>query len=149
MPTGAKRSVGTCCSSSAASNLDGSAPVPFVIPTRISCHALLDKAACAPFCQGKAHEVRQRHQLPQEIRGSVAEGSAAQRTSPGYVLNPRINHYSLAGSTFLRLNDSRTVFKITYNTGMKIKFSTVETNIPPTTVVPTERRPIAPAPVAK
>src|ERR1700721_2339294 len=145
MPTGGKGGVGTCCSSSPASNLDGSAPVPFVIPTRISCHALLDKAACAPFCQGKAHEVRQRHQLPQEIRGSKAEGFAAQRTSPGYVLNPRLNNYSLAGCTFLRLNDSRTVFKITYNPGMKIKFSTVETNIPPPTVVPTARRPSPPA----
>jgi hypothetical protein len=27
----------------------GNAAVPFVIPTRISCHAALDKAACAPF----------------------------------------------------------------------------------------------------
>ena len=44
--------------------------------TRISCHAALDKAACAPFCKGKAHEVHQRHQVPQEIRGSVVEGPA-------------------------------------------------------------------------
>ena len=44
--------------------------------TRISCHAAPDMAACAPFCKGKAHEVYQRHQGPQEIRGSVAEGSA-------------------------------------------------------------------------
>jgi hypothetical protein len=44
--------------------------------TRISCHAALDKAACAPFCKGKAHEVRQRHQVPQEIRGSEVEGPA-------------------------------------------------------------------------
>src|ERR1700684_2233841 len=49
--------------------------------TRISCHAALDKAACAPFCKGKAHEVHQRHQVPQEIRGSGVEGSAVQRTS--------------------------------------------------------------------
>jgi hypothetical protein len=27
----------------------GSIALPFVIPTRISCHAALDKAACAPF----------------------------------------------------------------------------------------------------
>jgi hypothetical protein len=40
---------------------------PLVIPTRISCHAALDEAA---------HEVRHRHQPPQEIRGSGAEGSA-------------------------------------------------------------------------
>jgi hypothetical protein len=46
--------------------------------TRISCHAALDKAACAPFCKGKAHEVHQRHQVPQEIRGSVVEGSAVR-----------------------------------------------------------------------
>jgi hypothetical protein len=38
--------------------------------TRISCHAAADEAACAPFFQGKAHDVCQRHQLPQEIRGS-------------------------------------------------------------------------------
>ena len=44
--------------------------------TRISCHAALDKAAYAPFCKGKAHEVHQRHQVPQEIRGSVVEGPA-------------------------------------------------------------------------
>jgi hypothetical protein len=35
--------------------------------TRISCHAALDKAAYAPFRKGKAHEVHQRHEVPQEI----------------------------------------------------------------------------------
>jgi hypothetical protein len=74
-------------SSSASSNLNGGATLPFVIPTRISCHASLDKAVCAPFCKGKAHEMRQGHQLPQEIRGSEAEGSAVPRTSPGNVFN--------------------------------------------------------------
>jgi hypothetical protein len=49
---------------------------PFVIPTRISCHAALDEAAYAPFRKRKAHEVRQRHQPPEEIRGSGAEGPA-------------------------------------------------------------------------
>ena len=44
--------------------------------TRISCHAALDKAACAPFRKGKVHEVHQRHEVTQEIRGSVAEGPA-------------------------------------------------------------------------
>jgi hypothetical protein len=53
--------------------------------TRISCHAALDKRARAPFCKGKAHEVHQRHQVPQEIRGSVVEGSAVQRTRHGNV----------------------------------------------------------------
>ncbi len=66
--------------------LTGSATLPFVIPTRISCHPALDKAACAPFCKGKAHEVYQRHQLLQEIRGSEAEGSAVPRTCLGNVL---------------------------------------------------------------
>src|SRR6267154_5350214 len=42
-------------------------------PTRIPCHAALDAVACAPFSQGKAHEVRQRHQSQQEIRGSEAD----------------------------------------------------------------------------
>src|SRR6202453_4741838 len=36
IPTGAKRSGGTCCSSSAVSNLNGSATLPFVIPTEAS-----------------------------------------------------------------------------------------------------------------
>jgi hypothetical protein len=40
--------------------------------TRISCHAALDMAACC-FRKGKQHGVRQRHQLPQEIRGSAAQ----------------------------------------------------------------------------
>src|SRR5580658_9178776 len=51
--------------------------------TQISCHAALDRAACAPFCKGKAHEVHQRHQVPQEVRGSEVEGSAVQRTRLG------------------------------------------------------------------
>jgi hypothetical protein len=46
--------------------------------TRISCHAALDETACAPFCKGKAHEVHQRHKVPQAIRGSVVEGSAVR-----------------------------------------------------------------------
>src|ERR1700733_8307549 len=33
IPTGAKRSGGTCCSSSAISNLNGSVTLPFVIPS--------------------------------------------------------------------------------------------------------------------
>jgi hypothetical protein len=49
--------------------------------TRISCHAALDKAACAPFCKGKAHEAHQRHQVLQEIRGSAVEGSAVHSLS--------------------------------------------------------------------
>jgi hypothetical protein len=44
--------------------------------TRISCHAALDKTACAPFLKRKAHDVCQRNQHPQEIRGSAVERSA-------------------------------------------------------------------------
>jgi hypothetical protein len=54
-------------------------------------------------------------------------GICSSTDPPWKCFRPRINHYSLAGSTFLRLNDCRTVFKITYDTGIKIKFSTVET----------------------
>ncbi len=61
--------------------------------TRISCHAALDKTSCAPFCKGKAHEVRQRHQAPQEMRGSGVEGSAVQRTIPGNVFFDIIDIY--------------------------------------------------------
>jgi hypothetical protein len=32
--------------------------VPFVIPTRISCHAALDVFACAPFCICKGRRMR-------------------------------------------------------------------------------------------
>jgi hypothetical protein len=35
IPTGAQRSGGTCCSSSAVSNPNGSATFPFVIPTAV------------------------------------------------------------------------------------------------------------------
>jgi hypothetical protein len=44
--------------------------------TRISCHAARDKATYAPFSQGKAQEIRQRHQDPPEIREGAAEGPA-------------------------------------------------------------------------
>jgi hypothetical protein len=44
--------------------------------TRISCHAALDTAACAVFRRRKPHEVRQRQQDQQEIRGSRGTCSA-------------------------------------------------------------------------
>jgi hypothetical protein len=60
--------------------------------TRISCHATLDEAACAPFFQGKAHDVRQRHQLLQETRGSAAEGPAVlSNIFPGPTPNPTVD----------------------------------------------------------
>ena len=52
--------------------------------TRISCHAAPDRAARAPFSKGKAHEVHQRHQVRQEIRGSAVERSAVFR-NPSWV----------------------------------------------------------------
>ena len=60
-------------------------PLPLVIPTWTFCHAALDKAACAPFSQEKADAACQRHQAPQEIRGSEAEGPAVPRTLLGNV----------------------------------------------------------------
>jgi hypothetical protein len=61
-------------------NLGSRRGAPQIPPerTRIYCHAALDRSACAPFCKGKAHEVHQRHQGQQEIRGSGAEGSAVR-----------------------------------------------------------------------
>ena len=60
--------------------------------TRISCHAALDEAACAPFFQGKAHDVCQRHQQLQETRGSAAEGPAVlSNTVPGPTPNPTVD----------------------------------------------------------
>src|SRR5450631_1351822 len=55
-------------------------PYPFCHPDPDFLHAALDTVACAPFSEGKAHEVRQRHPSQQEIRGSEAEGSAVPRT---------------------------------------------------------------------
>jgi hypothetical protein len=52
--------------------------------TRISCHAALETTACAAFSKEKPHEVRQRHQYQQEIRGSGAEGPAVPRTLRGH-----------------------------------------------------------------
>ena len=45
--------------------------------TRISCHAAPDTVACAPFSKEEAHEVRQRHEVLQEIRGSRGICSSA------------------------------------------------------------------------
>ena len=44
--------------------------------SRISCHAALTNARVCGFQYGKPHEVRQRHQARQEIRGSVVERPA-------------------------------------------------------------------------
>jgi hypothetical protein len=49
--------------------------------TRISCHAALDETTSAPFRKEGAHGVRQRHRVPQEIRGSVVEGPAVRSSS--------------------------------------------------------------------
>jgi hypothetical protein len=73
--------------------------------TRISCNAALDATACAPFCKGKAHELHQRHQAPQEIRGSGAEGSAVRPSAfpnfpyPIQALYPRLASVSACSVT--------------------------------------------------
>src|ERR1700730_3886772 len=55
-----------------------------------------------------------------------------------------------AGSpTLFRENEVSSVLRITYSTGIKNRFSTVENSMPPTIAVPTECRPSLPAPVAK
>jgi hypothetical protein len=58
--------------------------------TQIPCHAALDKAAYAPSGKKGAHEVRQHHQIPQEIRGERMEGPAvlptlSHRPKSGYL----------------------------------------------------------------
>jgi hypothetical protein len=65
----------------------GSVALPFVIPerTRISCHAVLDKAACAPFRREGRMKCTNATKFQQEIRGSVVEGSAVQQAFPGNV----------------------------------------------------------------
>jgi hypothetical protein len=67
-----ERSGGTCCSPSHIAKLNESAALPSVIPSEpgFSCHAALDTAAYAAFVKGKQHEMHQRHQVLQEIRGS-------------------------------------------------------------------------------
>src|SRR6202522_2053614 len=44
--------------------------------TRISCHAALDRSACAPFCKGKAHEVR-----PSDFTNSGAKAHSSHADS--------------------------------------------------------------------
>jgi hypothetical protein len=63
-------------------------PSPFVIPTGAYPDFLprcAGRGRVCAFCKGKAHEVYQPQQVPQEIRGSVVEGSAVQRTTRGNV----------------------------------------------------------------
>ena len=56
--------------------------------TQISYLAALTTATHAAFRKRKAHRTYQRHQVPQEIWGSVAEGSAVPRSLPGNVFRP-------------------------------------------------------------
>ena len=56
--------------------------------TRISCHASLTSGTVCGFHQGKPHEVRRRHQLPQEIRGSEVEGPAVRPGPTQLFANP-------------------------------------------------------------
>jgi hypothetical protein len=66
--------------------------------TRISCHAAPDKTAYAPFRKRKAHGVRQRHQVSQEIRGSEVEGSAVPSTTnelPNGSRHPRYRYQGI------------------------------------------------------
>src|SRR5208283_2095862 len=63
-------------------------------------------------------------------------GFVSGYTAPGY--------YCAAGAFSRSVSD----FTITYSTGMKNRFSAVETIMPPKTVVPTEWRLCAPAPLA-
>jgi hypothetical protein len=74
--------------------------------TRISCHAALDTAACAVFRRRKPHEVRQRQQDQQEIRGSrgtcsaprmapKAPGSHTRSLAPEVLLSCRVYRFSV------------------------------------------------------
>jgi hypothetical protein len=54
IPTVAKRSGGTCCSPSAASKLNGSAFLPFVIPTEVEGSAVQRTSRGNVFRQGVA-----------------------------------------------------------------------------------------------
>ncbi len=52
------------------------AALPFVIPTRISCHVALDSAACAPFIMERRMKAANAIKLHRKFRGSEVEGSA-------------------------------------------------------------------------
>jgi len=88
-------------------------------------------------------------------RLGVEETILAPLLAPSTVLSDRLSgtYETLAGagvvSVFLAENGVSRVLRITYSTGMKNRFNTVENNIPPTIAVPTECRPSLPAPVAK
>ena len=56
--------------------------------TRTSCHAALDTAACAVFRRRKPHEVSQRQQDQQEIRGSRGICSAPRMAPKGSAVRP-------------------------------------------------------------
>src|SRR5258708_17210306 len=85
-------------------------------------------------------------------------GYVVSRSGPdrdGYTQSPLLScllyatsSCGVAAGSFLE-NETSTVLRITYSTGMKNRLSTVENNIPPTIAVPTECRPNLPAPVAK
>jgi hypothetical protein len=77
------RSGGTCCSSSAGTNLNESTTLPFVIPTRISCHAAtkfhrksggakprdLQCALLPPEYSGTKPQPPNRSVIPTEVEG--------------------------------------------------------------------------------
>jgi hypothetical protein len=78
IPTGAKRSGGTCCSSSASSNLTGSAALPFVIPSEA-------EGSAVPHPNNQLWLEAPPSPLSSRPERSAVEGSAVPRTPPGNV----------------------------------------------------------------
>jgi hypothetical protein len=141
-----------------ATTLHASAALPFVISTGANPDFLLRAAGDDHVCGSLVKRAACRSSKARSYTGNSGERSgeiSVWMLSLGNVFRHSRRPYIFAGSAiaptlgFLRLKNSSDDFTITYSTGMKIRFRTVDNNIPPTTVVPTERRPRAPAPVAK
>jgi hypothetical protein len=69
--------------------------------------AALDKATCAPFFKGKAHEVRGTHQASQEIGGMGHPGVQWKGWSSGFGGRDRKSFSVVAGAVKLQIPQLR------------------------------------------
>ena len=81
----ATKSVGTCCSSSAVSNLNGSVAAPFVIPSVPGFPTSPLSLVTTYVVLSKEDHTRLTEAATLDRKSREAEGSAVQRTRPGNV----------------------------------------------------------------
>ena len=87
----ATKSVGTCCSSSAVSNLNGSVAAPFVIPSVPGFPTSPLSLVTTYVVLSKENHTRLTEAATLDRKSREAEGSAVQRTRPGNVF--RLNQF--------------------------------------------------------